>query len=352
MSEGVPFIEKARPYEKDRPRVRLADRLPLDVPFSLQIDPSNQCNFRCTFCPTGHPDLLERVRQSPGQLLDWALYERLVDDLKAFGRPLKTLSLHKDGEPLLHPRLPDMVALARQAGVAERIVLLTNGSLLTRAKAAALIDAGLDVIRISVEHVHAAGYKAHTQTYGNYARIVANVRALREERDARGASPYIVAKLIDIRLTDEELEIFARDFGPLCDEIGRTTAQGWSHSELFDFTLGTRPEVALDGRTPLRGQRVACAYPFYTMAVNANGLVSPCSDDWGHKAIVGDANRETLAEIWNGPRMRAFRRMHLQGRRHENDACRHCHCIQGIPDDSDLDADRERLASLFAATPD
>ena len=119
MSEGVPFIEKARPYEKSRPRVRLAEHLPLDVPLSLQIDPSNECNFRCTFCPTGHPDLLAQARQSPGQLLDYALYERLINDLKAFGQPLKTLSLHKDGEPLLHPRLPAMVKLARDAGVAE-----------------------------------------------------------------------------------------------------------------------------------------------------------------------------------------------------------------------------------------
>ena len=351
MSAPVPFVEKDRPYEKDRPRVRLAEHLPLSVPFSVQIDPSNLCNFRCPFCPTGHPDLLSQVGRGRGQLLDFGLFERLIAEIRTFPRPLKTLALHKDGEPLLHPRLPEMAALARDAGVAERIVLLTNGALLTREKSSALLRAGLDVIRISVEHVHDAGYRERTQTFSDYERIVANVRALREERDRLGSRLYIAAKIIDLGLSEAEQQAFARDFGPLCDEIGRTTAQGWSYSELFDFTLGTRPEVSLDGRTPLRPRRIVCPFPFYTLAVNANGLVSPCSDDWAMKAIVGDANTESLVDIWNGPRLAAFRRMHIEGRRSENAACRNCHCVQGAPEDCDLDGERDRLARIFGSEP-
>jgi radical SAM protein with 4Fe4S-binding SPASM domain len=351
MSAAVPYLEKQRPWEQEQPRSRLADCLPLDTPYSVQIDPSSLCNFRCRFCPTGHPELLEKVGRGRGQLMTWALYERLIEGIAAFPRPLKTLSLHKDGEPLLNPRLADMVALARARGVARKIVLLTNASLLTRERSGALIEAGLDVVRVSVEHVSAEGYRRHTQVFDDYARIVGNVRALREERDRRGARLFIAAKLIDLDLSPQELEVFSRDFAPLCDEIGRTTAQGWSHSDLFDFTLGTRPAVSLDGRTALRPERVACAFPFYTLAVNADGEVSPCMDDWTHKAVVGDANSETLPEIWNGRRLREFRRLHLAGRRGRNEACATCHCVQGIPADSDLDADRERLLGVFGGAP-
>ena len=31
---------------------RLGDNLPLDTPWSMMIDPSNLCNFKCIFCPT------------------------------------------------------------------------------------------------------------------------------------------------------------------------------------------------------------------------------------------------------------------------------------------------------------
>lgn len=347
MTGGVPYLKKNRPWEKDRPRIRLAESLPLTTPFSVQIDPSNLCNFRCQFCPTGHPDLLRKVGRSKSQLMDYTLYEKLIAEIAAFDRPIKTLSLHKDGEPLIHPRIADMVRLAREKNIADKIVILTNASLLTRELATALIKAGLDVIRISVEHVTKNGYRKLTQTYDNYDTIVENIRCLREERDRLGSSLFIGAKLIDFGLSREELDIYSRDFSPLCDEVARTTAQGWSLSEIFDFTLGAHPAVALDGQTPLMAQRSACPFPFYSMAVNANGLVSPCPDDWSHKATVGDAKTQTIQEIWQGGQLREFRLMHLAGLRGENPACAHCHCIQGIPEDSDLDGHLERLTHLY-----
>ena len=346
-TEAVPYLGKNRPWEKEQPRSPLAARLPLDTPFSIQIDPSSLCNFRCRFCPTGHPELLQSVGRGKGQLMAWSLYERLIDGIAEFPRPLKTLSLHKDGEPLLNPRLADMVSLAKKRAAAGKIITLTNASLLTRERSIGLIESGLDVIRISVEQVSDEGYRLQTGTFGDYGRVVDNVRALREERDRRGSPLFIAAKLIDLGLAPPELEAFARDFAPHCDEIGRTTAQGWSHSDLFDFTLGTRPAVSLDGRTALKPGRVACPFPFYMLAVNASGVVSPCTDDWTHKAAVGDANSESLRAIWDGPRLRSFRLMHLSGNRGRNAACGPCHCVQGIPEDSDLDADRERLAGIF-----
>ncbi|MEI6209100.1 MAG: radical SAM/SPASM domain-containing protein [Desulfuromonadales bacterium] len=350
MSEAVSYLDKKRPWEKDRPRCHLAECLPLETPLSLQIDPSNLCNFRCRFCPTGHPDLLNRVGRSKGQLMSWELYEKLVAELAAFPQPLKTLSLHKDGEPLLNPRIADMVSLARKRNVAEKIVLLTNASLLTREMAIDLITAGLDAIRISVEHVSVEGYRAYTQVYDDYDKIVSNIRILSEERDRFESHLFISAKLIDFGLSRDDLEIFAHDFSTSCDEISRTTAQGWSHSEIFDFTLGSNPTASLDGQTPLNPKRIACPFPFYMMAVNANGLVSPCPDDWTHKAVIGNANTETLQEIWNGLSLREFRQMHLSGKRGCNVACANCHCIQGIPEDSDLDESLEQLSNIFAGT--
>lgn len=347
MSSAVPFIQKARPYEKDRPRIRLADALPLTMPLSIQIDPSNACNFRCRFCPTGHPSLLQQVGRSRGQLMSWELYQKLIEEIGQFPAPLKTLSLHKDGEPLVNPRIVEMISLARERQVADRLVMLTNASLLSREMSIRIIEAGLDVIRISVEHVTREGYREITRKFSDYERIVRNVALLREEAERRSSQIVIIAKLIDFGLTSNELEIFRRDFSGSCHEIGRTTAQGWSLSEVFDFTLGTHPQVALDGQTPLKANRTACPFPFYTLAVNADGTVSPCSDDWSHKAAIGNANRQTLQEIWNGERMQDFRMMHLDGERHLNAACRNCHCIQGAAADSDLDGDRRRLAEIF-----
>lgn len=345
--DNISYIGWSHRWEKENPRCDLKYKLPLDTPFSIQIDPSNLCNFRCEFCPTGHPDLLQDVGRAKGQLMEWSLYCKIIDDIQKFPRPLKVLSLYKDGEPLLNPRLPDMIRLAKEKKIAHKIVVLTNASLLTREKSRDLIDAGLDVIRISVEHAHDEGYRRLTKTFGNYRQIVDNVTALWEEKQRAQSSLFIAAKLIDIALDPSDLSRFQTDFSPICDEIGRTTAQGWSHSELFDFTLGSNPTVALDGATPLKTDRICCPFPFYTMAVNANGLVSPCSDDWSQKAILGDTRTEGIFNIWNGVRMQHFRSHHLHAQRHVYEACRHCQKITGVAMDCDLDSDLARLAKIY-----
>src|SRR5690606_29355423 len=39
----------------------LRETLPLSVPETIHLDPTNLCNFKCTFCPTGDRALLKSV---------------------------------------------------------------------------------------------------------------------------------------------------------------------------------------------------------------------------------------------------------------------------------------------------
>ena len=79
-------------------------RVPL--PRFLQIEPVGQCNLRCKMCPIqfrrdGPP-------HGPPAFMDFNLFTRLLD-----GFPhLERLQLQGLGEPMMHPRFFDMVALA------------------------------------------------------------------------------------------------------------------------------------------------------------------------------------------------------------------------------------------------
>jgi radical SAM protein with 4Fe4S-binding SPASM domain len=107
---------------------------------------------------------------------------------------------------------------------------------------------------------------------------------------------------------------------------------GWSYSGLKDFTLGTNPDT-YDG-LPLVPKDI-CAYPFYVLAVNANGAVSVCGNDWSHHTSVGNAFQTPLVDIWKSPSLRAFQLMMLEGRRCENKACADCYYLQIVPDNLD-----------------
>lgn len=337
---------QARQYNAEARRHHLADVLPLDGPFLVHVDPTNLCNFRCTFCPTGLPDLLRQVNRPAGRM-PLELFTKVLHDLLEFPVRPKVLHLYKDGEPLLHPRFGEMALLARQLGAAERINVTTNGAPLTEEKARQILDAEIDLVRVSVEHVNDDGYRERTLTFGNYQRIVDNVRGLFEQRNRRGTRTRIWVKILRLDLSAEEIARFGRDFSGISDECLIMTPMGWSRTDLYDFTLGSSPTTGDNGETPLKIDRIVCPYPFYSLAVNFDGSVSICCADWSHGTVVGEVRNSSLREIWTGPILNDFRRRHLENRRGEIAPCAHCQTMQGLPMDSDLDADRQRLLPLF-----
>lgn len=325
---------RRQPYGRHRARCDLGAVLPLAAPLSLLIDPAGMCNFRCVFCPTGDPALLKRLGR-PRQLLDEGLFARLCDDIAAFGQPIKSVHLYKDGEPLLHPRLPAFVAVLKERGLARTVEVTTNGSLLTATTAAALLAAGLDGIRISVYGPDRATYAAVTGRQA-WEAVRDGVIALHRLRQEGGFGLHIHVKLVDQGLTEAQRRQFEADFAPFSDSVFIHPLHG---QPLQDPAFATTPAIA----------RRVCSEPFLKLAVNAEGTVSACCADWNRTAVVGDLRRETLREIWEGAALRQFRLTHLRGDRHSLEACRACTYVATLPVDNDLDALAESLWSRYAA---
>ena len=324
----------------------LAQELPLATPYSVMIEPTNLCNFRCNFCPTGQPDLLKKINRPKGSMSP-SLFQKIIKDISFFPSKLKVLNLHKDGEPLVNSHLSEMISSAVSQEVADSVALTTNGALLTAEKSKEILKAGIDVIRVSVEHVSDEKYKKITQTFGDYNKIVNNVSSLFNERNKLKSKTKIWVKIINFDLSNEEINKFENDFKSICDEYLITTPVGWSRTELYDFTLGSAPRTSENGETELRPSRIVCPYPFYSMAINFDGSVCMCCVDWSYSTIIGQVTENSLLEIWNGKAANDFRVMHLTNNRHKNSACANCQSIQGFPPESDLDNERERLIKLY-----
>jgi radical SAM protein with 4Fe4S-binding SPASM domain len=315
---------------REQKRLPLQDIIPLSTPFVMYIEPTNLCNFRCKFCPTADKGLLKQVGR-PNATMKMDLFKKIVDEMKHFDKKLKLVSLYKDGEPLIHKKLPEMVKYLKDADVTERIWTKTNGALLKPELNQRLIDAGLDMINISVEQVSAEGYMNIAEVKIDYDEFRSNIQDLYNRR----GNCKIYIKIADASLTPQEVEKFYADFEGMSDYIGVEKLMGWSYSSVKDFTLGTHPDT-YDG-LPLVAKEI-CAYPFYVMAVNCTGTVSLCGNDWSHNTVIGDTNTQTLQEIWTSDKLFEFRKMMLELRRRENRACGDCYYLQIVPDN--LDAHR------------
>jgi len=254
--------------------------------------------------------------------------------LKAFPKKIRQINCYKDGESTLHPRFIEMIQYLKAADVADRIWIKTNGSTLNPEYNERLVNCGLDMIGVSVQHVHAQGFFDIAGVKIDYEKYRANILDLFRRRD----TTKISIKIADVGLSASDKDKFIADFSDRCDFITIEGLHGWSASEYKDWKLGT--DQSFDG-TP-RTQKTACPLVLYMLTVNSNGKISICNDDWMQVHNIGDARVNTLSEIWNGQRLKHFRLMHLEGRRHENAACKNCDYMQVLPEN--IDADRAEYA--------
>ncbi len=102
------------------------------------------------------------------------MYQKLIADLKAFPEA-KTIAFAGLGEPLLHPKLPEMIRLAHEQGL--RTEVTSNAMLLTPAMALQLIDSGLDQFSVSIDGASSDTYE-NIRPGSSLEQITANVAHL------------------------------------------------------------------------------------------------------------------------------------------------------------------------------
>ena len=107
----------------------------------LYVEVSSRCNLRCKMC-FRHSWIDERF----GDLAP-AAFARVMDDQVLSGT--ETVFFGGMGEPLVHPALEQMSALASAHG--KKVELVTNGTLLNRENAAYLLNAGVTRIWVSID---------------------------------------------------------------------------------------------------------------------------------------------------------------------------------------------------------
>ncbi len=330
--DAPPRIDPRRYYEAgDETRGPVSAQPPV----CLYLETTNRCNLLCTTCPRTYEEL------EPPADLSWDLFTRIVDQVPDLARAV----LHGVGEPMLVKNLPAMVSHLKQRGV--YVLFNTNGTALNERNGRALIDAGLDELRVSLD---AATRKSFKRVRGRdyFNRIIRNVRAFRDlqEREGHGR-PRVSLWLTGLKETIAELPAFvevahtigvnevylqrlvyfdkdslglARPDQTLFDRLQAEEAAGLKAAEALAKSLGmtfsasgaaSEPGVSLARKTDANPWSL-CRRPWTLMYFTANGRALPCciapfaQRGYEHFAL-GDATRETLQEIWNGAKYRHFR---------------------------------------------
>jgi MoaA/NifB/PqqE/SkfB family radical SAM enzyme len=329
---------------------------PVPLPRELQVEVTAACNLRCRMCLVRYRPPLDRVEGS----LPFARFRALVDALP----DLETLTLQGLGEPLLAPELPRMVAYAAARGI--RVGFNTNATLLTRATAERLVDAGLDWLCVSLDGATPATYEG-IRDGARLARVARHVRGLVEVVRARGAGrPALSLVFVAMRRNVAELPAvvaLAADWG-----VPAVRVQNLSHSfsdtdpagdyqEIRAFTAAEalwqapdpEAEAAFAEAARVAGERgvalrlprlepppaaraagtPGCDWPWRSAYVRHDGGVQPCCMLMGSdRAILGSTARDGFAGVWGGEAYRGFRAA-LTGPT-PPDVCAGCSLYRGV----------------------
>lgn len=107
----------------------------------VYIEPTVACNLDCITCFRNGWD------QPIGRMTD-ETFERILAGLQEL-TPLPSVYFGGIGEPLFHPKTVEWIRRVKTLGV--KVELITNGTILTEKKSRELIDAGLDVLWVSID---------------------------------------------------------------------------------------------------------------------------------------------------------------------------------------------------------
>lgn len=313
-------------------RTDLSAAIPIKTPFVVHIDTCNVCNFRCRFCTTGDHALLQKYNRPRGYM-SYELFCKIIDELSAFDDKVKDLIFHKNGEPLLHERIVDMLRYAKEKDVAKRIMLVTNGSMLTPGLSRKIMAVGPHYMQISLEAVSDEGYEKVSRAKVDYNKLVGNVAYLFAHKHP---DTTLNVKIMDCGLSDEEKGKFYDDFYSICSSHGIEHPISYTQPHIKDTSLGFQKGTTHD--LYRSSYKEVCTLPFYTLNINFNGKVSACSFDWRHGLIMGNVNSEHLGSIWEGKNYSEFRIMHLRKMRNEHPLCSGCEAVYNLLDNIDSSA--------------
>ncbi len=282
------------------------------APLKLHLEPTSHCNLRCVMCP-------QSMGATKGNgYMDMELYQKIIAEAKEF---VLEINLFFRGEPLLHPRIADMVRIAREAGIA--VHLNTNATLLRGKMIERLLDSGLDKLTISFD----AGEKEAYEKMRRGARFestLENTISFLKAKAARGSSrPYTTIQVI--RFFDPDVprptvpEAFVHLFDGLpVDEFDPLWAHGWA---------GTMKESESFQAAPYGHNYYPCNWLWKSLAICWNGQVATCCGDFGPAEVFGDLNAQSLREIWNGPQMTRIRALQRARTLDQLPLCRGCDAL-------------------------
>ena len=283
---------------------------PRNFPFWINVELTNRCQLDCFFCSR------QNSRRPLGDLsLETAA--RIIDE--AASHDNCALRFTGWGEPLLHPKVGEIAALVKKAGLPLKIY--TNGLALTPEMMDGFIEAGVDDLQFSMQGLTPTQYEFNRRG-GNYQRLLETIEMAARRR---GTNPRPFLSILTSVLANEAREADPESF---MDDMLK-----WVDKVAVDLTnLNFVAEVDrvkpyLDSQSQGLDRR-PCVDVFLSLEVKHDGLIQFCGQDADGRPehSLGKVGETSLKEAWHSQKMNAHRDLVGRNSGHESSPiCQNCY---------------------------
>lgn len=284
------------------------------MPAAISAELTNHCNLDCPECFSG-AGAMTRGRG----FMDIGFFRNLLDELRPY---LYNVSLYFQGEPMLHPQFFDF--LEHSGGV--KTTVSTNGHFLTAVNSEMIAASRLDRLIVSLDGMDQAVYSTYRKK-GDLGRVTEGIDNVLAAKKKLHSPLAVEVQFLVNRYNEHQIVQAERFASERRIRLRLKSMQVINEGSIEEWM----PEIRRFRRYELKGRRYAiksslpdrCRRVWFNPVVTWDGKVIPCCFDKNADHVMGDLNKNSFREIWNGSEYQKFRSLILTGRSHV-EICRNC----------------------------
>ena len=279
----------------------------LRFPRFLEVETVNACNARCPMCT-----IADWQRHTP--TMKDGLFQRIADEIIAHRHEVRRVSLYRDGEPLLDKKLAKRVAILKDGGI-NATSISTNVSLLDERRSRDLLEAGLDMIILSIDSLDKEIFE-RIRLRLSFEEVLENALRFIELRNRIRPRTRIYMRMIRQQDNIDEWPSYEAYWRPKLA----------AHDRLYYhniFNWGGQLE-GFQSIAPSYEPNLPCVALWSLLVIFGNGDVPLCNVDYNDKYPTGSVLEHSIEELWRSKVMATRRRRHLAGKKACISLCEHC----------------------------
>lgn len=294
-----------------RLKYRYAPYLYLNKPVDVSLELSSACTMRCNYCYHSDQNNLPFTKG----LMDTRLASMVIDQCADLG--VNSIKFNYRGESTMHPQFAYLTCKAKALAKGSTFIdRLTNSNFKFSKQREDIFEGLSNQTKVKVSFDSFIPSVMETQRAGSIHKVcIDNIEKFYNHPSRIKSETKIVIQAVRTLLNKDE-------------DIAGEVKRRWQEAQVSirDMVAGRvdKDLSALENKQRDTSQRESCIQAHARLIVGHDGKVQACCPDIGSKLILGDANKETIYDIWNSEKAKKLRKALKNKKAFENEPCKSC----------------------------